>query len=303
MPASFVQAFENAGFDQNFDSHGEPHPWLMVPLGGFNHAVLQWSSGLSLRLRDTQIVTMETFPTPIPQMTRVRLRGLQAGETVLEVMEPGRNAAVARLDLSVLPKKTVQASFHFLTDAEGHISSRMGEAEQVWFTPMRGPMTMRTRPRSAQSMLQCVQQCLKELNDIFPPQTNISFVLRNLGQAHVNRDLHDHVQASSLDLMRRVRMLKDPSARVNVFFIWDLVVPRLRMVGYAPRGDNICLVDDQTLYVGHDVTHEVGHILLRPLRFHHFTGPAFNHMLMSRWSDPAARFIPKRQAIHMNRRA
>lgn len=274
----------------------------MVPLGGFNYADLQWSSGLSLRMRNTQIATAQTVPGP--GRTRVRVDGLQVGETALEVVEPGRSAPVARLDISVLPKKTVRIGFHFLTDNQGHVTNRMGETSQGFVLPMRGPARVRRRPRNAQSMAQCVQECLTELDNIYTPQTNVGFALQNLGLAVINRNLGAHVQAS-FDLKRRLRLLRDLSARINVFFIWDIVVPREHAVGLAmaPLSDNICLVDDETPLVGQTVAHEVGHILLRPLRFHHFTSAASRHMLMHEDESPDSRTIPKQQAIHMNRQA
>jgi hypothetical protein len=276
----------------------------MVPVDGYNHVDLQWSPGLSLRLRDTDIAALETFS--IFGRTRVRVRGLRPGETALEVVGPGEGSIVSRLDLTVLPRKTLAASFHFVSDVAGHATSRMGPNVQLFMTGMTGSaMATRTRPRNARSMAECVEFCLKELNDIFVPQTNVNFALRNFGQTHVDRDLGGRVNAESFDLRKRLRRLKDTGARINVFFVWDVMLPGHHAVGVAqrPLREGICLVDDETPDVGVTVAHEVGHVLLSPLVFHHFVNAATDRMLMHRAGSALSRAIPKRQAIHMNRQA
>jgi hypothetical protein len=297
VPAAFLQASENAGFDGN----AEPHPWLMVPRNGINHVNLHWSAGLSLRMRNPQIARFETFASQ--GRTRVAVHGLEQGGTSLDVIAPGLGAPVATLDVSVFLRKTVTVGFHFVNDQERHVTNRM-DSEQVFVTSLPGsPMHVVVRPLRSHRMLQSVNECLKDLNDIFTPQTNLTFSLRWLGQSVVATDLGDRVYRSA-SLLHRLRTLKDHTSRINVFFVWDLELQGVSgTIGTAlrPLSDGICVVDDRANPVGVTVAHEVGHLLLDGLAFHHFARAADSRMLMHTRTSVGSRKIPKRHAIHMHR--
>lgn len=299
MPATFRQVSNNSGFDAD----ATPRPWLMVPLNGSDYVKLEWSTNLSLQMRDPGIAGFQTFP--VAGETRVQVNGLRSGNTTLEVRAQGIQVPVAALDIAVFERKPLGISFHFVNDRAGHVTNRM-ESEQVFVTSRPGsPMTVYVRPQGSAAMMRCVNECMKDLNDIYTPQTNLTFELRHFGQTVIDGDLTDQVHAS-IGLLNKLRMLKDHSARINVFFVWDFVVQGLPgATGRAlrPLPEGICIVDDQANLIGVTVAHEVGHILLHGLAFHHFENALDNRMLMFQRTSPFTRKIPKAQAIHMHQRA
>src|SRR5262245_42664962 len=127
MPAKFEGVLTEYGFDKNATPS-----WLMVPDKGFKRIRLTNAANVTLSSTSPSIATIEEAPSSkVSDLNREFLiNGKMKGTTFIEARQGG--ALVARLEVAVKVKKTVNVAFNFVEDNAGHKTSRTAASISNW---------------------------------------------------------------------------------------------------------------------------------------------------------------------------
>lgn len=157
MSIKFEAILENYGFD----SSATPE-WLMIPLE--DHKPIWLVDGAGLTVTSTapgiaSVVVEDKTAPALPTWRVLTIRGNMAGRTFIEVRR-GREL-VKRLEVSVKPPITLKISFHFVSDEAGNTTKR---------TPQE------------------LDEMMFWLNQIYTPQTNITFQKNNYQPLKISKN-------------------------------------------------------------------------------------------------------------------
>jgi hypothetical protein len=217
MTITFEPILDNYGFDDSAFP-----PWMMVgvrsslPIWVLNAAgatVVSRSPGIASvafeeptpnqgRFGSTQIASTAQAAQTLTARRIMRIKGHAVGRTTVDISQAGR--VVGQLEVAVKPAVTLSITFHFVSDS----------ATPVAHSTQRTPAELR--------------EMMAILNGIYTPQTNIQFVMRrdkplklkgDLGAA-VNFNMNNRGEWMRGHEWSLVTANRDPSAHINVFFVW-----------------------------------------------------------------------------------
>ena len=240
------------GFDDSV------HPcWQMIPLDGEKNVYLDDAAETTVEIVNPKIAAVsEIAPDNLPgrQKRLFKIIGKSYGNTFLEVRKDG--IPKTKLEISVKTLKSVGLSFNFVTDKTGRTTDKNSSNVLTW---------------------------VKALNEIYEPQTNITFVHRSTRLVTINNNLGseiDSIDAKS-DIgweWEAVVKERDASADVNIFLVWKINQSSSQETSF-PKGitwEKDCMISDYkktTLELEIiAIAHEIGHALGIPGE-QHFTHP------------------------------
>ena len=180
-----------------FDTSVAPH-WQMVPLDGEKIVYLENAAGMSVQILNAKVaqVSEETTTANVqrPQKRVFKLTGKSHGTTLLEVRKD--NVLKTSLEIDVKKPKSFGLAFNFVTDKTGR-------------TTVKNPSN--------------VPEWLEALNEIYQPQTNVSFIHRRTKIVPINNNLGSEIDSIDAnfsgwewDVIVKER---DVSADINLFFV------------------------------------------------------------------------------------
>lgn len=267
MDVRFEPVLDNYGFDTT----AMPE-WLMVPVG--DDKPIWLVNGADLTVTSTapgiaSVTVAKDIVATRPTWRTLRIKGKMQGRAFIEVRQG--NQIIKRLQVSVKPPITLKISFHFVSD----------NAKPINHATNRKPEEL--------------DEMIFWLNQIFTPQTNITFQKKNHFLLKFNRDMGDAVNYNT-DYQGRpiaghewelVTAKRDVTAHLNVFFVWkNEFVTKTKQgklekgggaIGYSVGGRD-CLVEDWDGRMDRDndgeydngsptwenarmLAHEIGHLL------------------------------------------
>jgi hypothetical protein len=233
----------------------------IVPLNGEGKVVVRNAVGHFVASGDPDVAFVVNPVEPAlkhvlvtQNQQEIRIHGVRADDAFifLNPFPPSRpdekiTNGLAVLEVTVLPPVTIKVLFHFVQGPSGVITAR-GEDKRTLF--------------------------LKRLNDVYPPQANITFQF--LGAGSTRRPIagltspgvrvDDKKATPDFNLIANAR---NPGADVNVFFVGKLIIdPPLTGFSTIPPdpalGDfRLSIVDDDAdpdddFVVEHEVCHTLG---------------------------------------------
>lgn len=243
MSARFVQHDRLMGFDPNAGFPGQA--WQMVPRGGTRDVHLDGAAGFTVRSMIPQTATIRELTPATAQRRTFRISGLTTGTCHIDAWSASE---WKRLYVSVLPKKTIKLTFHYVHDIAGH-GTRRSEGEE------NGLMLQAYRILGAQA-------------NVWPE------VERVVPRVELQHDLGTVVcdDAGSGDdlILANATLLSYPNC-LNVFFVHEFERTAARCTDahngidttnattYLRRGVSICLLEDNV--TNETLAHEIGHYL------------------------------------------
>ncbi len=251
---NFNPAFEKYQELYGFDDSVKPH-WQMVPLSGEKKVYLANAEGMTVSAIDSKIIQISEIAensNALPHKKRLfSIRGNSYGTTFVEVRK--NNLLMTKLEVAVKKPKIVSLAFNFVSDKTG---------------------------RKTKKLLCDVQDWLDGLNEIYEPQTNVSFIRRSTNTIKIENNLGPEIdftdaKGSSWESDTIIRK-GDESADINLFFIWK-IVDRWEGEAYFPKGKtsmstSSCFVGDAFFRNDENeiivMAHEIGHALGIPGYMH-----------------------------------
>ena len=280
----FSPAIANFGFDDR------AWPRLqVVPVG--ETRTISYSSVRELVPRISGKPYIQIFPSCPTARSHggvLTVKGVAPGEDKIVWVRGGgfRDGVVGfrTLRFLVLEKVTLKVTFNFVTD-----------------TAEEGADANKTkRPPGEVAEIVC------KANAILQPQMNLELSQKASRPVTVDRPLGKQVSLDNEDTNGNIKAIKakgDPSADLNVFFLWDLVLGKSKQgqddVGLARASDPTVIVDDlakstddAALALAHETLHVYGasHV-------------ASDEHLMAESYVGGGKFIPSSVALHCHRLA
>jgi hypothetical protein len=233
--------------------HDPKENWQMVPLNNTRGVTLMGGVGLNITVKNKvgfwEGVTLEEESDLKGKYERrIRLKGVQVGEYVLEARNTNR-AVMAKLDLQVIREREVKIAYYSVADSGGHRANEAvaGKAEQL-HNLARG---------------------------IILPQANVKLTYLGYFPTRVSpKNLGDQVNVddSSGDLRA---IGSHQNAELQVYFVWDILdkdspqVKKAGALGKPPPGLPGVTKGDVTLIstmhnkdIHKTLAHEIGHFLV-----------------------------------------
>jgi hypothetical protein len=201
------------------------------------------------------------------------VEGKRRGQGTLTVKSDSNEAS---MKVWVRDARSVSVSFHFVQDIGPDGKSRQRSS---WNPAAAG-------------------QWIARLNDIYTPQTNISFTLLSAAPFPVNQRLPDRLaltQWLSLGIKPKV------SAVVNIFLVGTWIGDKNDPLGSFIKTTKDIVVDDRTTQdeIVTVMAHEIGHLLGASVNFGH-PEPADKSFLMTTLDWRQGAHIPQEYAQHFN---
>lgn len=201
------------------------------------------------------------------------VEGRRRGQGTLTVKSDKNEA---RMKVWVRDAKSVSVAFHFVHD----LGPDGGSRQRSSWTPA------------------AASQWMKRLNDIYTPQTNISFTLRTAAPLPVKQKLPDR-----LALAQWVALGIKPTAGavVNIFLVGTWIGDRNDPLGSFIKASRDIVVDDRITLdeIVTTMAHEIGHLLGASVNFGH-PEPADRSFLMTTLDWRQGAHIPQDYAQHFN---
>lgn len=229
---------------EGFDPTVWPH-WQMVPARGERRVRLLDSEGLEVVSTNTLVCTAEEVPAEaaLPGVPEFILRGDLRGRAFIQARKGKR--VFTQLQVGVKARKRVKATFHFVRDRAGHTTTR--------------------NPAQLDGLV-------SRANDILTPQANVEIVKHGTRNTFINVDLGNVVRFqvdaagrfTSVDEWHLVTAKADPSADLNVFFVWEYEQDDTPDIDDTAAGtlDGNCIFEDVISRPAEStLAHETGHFL------------------------------------------
>lgn len=292
MPTPQWKTITGMGFEHSsgFDKNATP-PWLMVGSRKDKYLELDFAAGKLVKSNTPQIADIKEVISMGGQSRLFNITGKRPDRRParIEVRDPTTNRLESVLEVSVKNERPMSISFHFVEDKAGDMTTRKFED---------------------------VGDIIKELDDIYYPQTNIKFRLEHSSYLKLDIDLGDVVDARTDEkgyllsgeafiygkqMWRKIFAKNDRSAYFNVYFV-PTETPNNRNDLLFYDGFN-CVIEDGTVVPEFVLAHAIGRILgcaptSRADQQHHlmFWGTATAKYFTAR----DANFIPKEWVNRMN---
>lgn len=280
----FSPAIANFGFDDR------AWPRLQVIPAGETRTV-SYSSVRELVPRISGKPFIQIFPSCPTARSRggvLTVKGVAPGEDKIVWVRGGnfRDGVIGfrTLRFLVLEKVALKVTFNFVTD-----------------TAEEGAEANKTKRPIGE-----VGEIVRKANAILQPQMNLELSEKASRPITVDRPLGKQVSLDNDDTNGNIKAMKakgDPSADLNVFFLWDLVLGKSKQgqddVGLARASDPTVFVDDlarstddAALALAHETLHVYGasHV-------------ASDEHLMAESYVGGGKFIPSSVALHCHRLA
>lgn len=242
----FSVCFEEITPKHGFDNTVNP-PWLVVPVHNSPdqnevRVTVEPATACPLLFFCVEDAS-KAVPTPtsasgFPQT--LVLSGLDKGHTVLKVRSQSPTGTVcATLNVCVRDKKTISVDFHFMSDSNGHGTTRLPAEADAFIAAM---------------------------NAIWTPQANVVFEKGTVDSPMVTADLGSVVEwypanpANEWDDVVAHRLGGPP----DVYFVWEYEqdgTPATDNADAAQLGGDILFEDAAENETGETLAHEMGHYL------------------------------------------
>ena len=266
--ASFERIFDMQGFDK-------VARWQMVPLGGVRYVALRSGKGLTVT-STTPAVHVEEIPrSEVPAGRSASINGADriflitgrtGGPATLEAKSASGGVLKARLQVDVKSKKSLLASFTFVSDTGGHTSLRNSLSAASW---------------------------VNGINDVFGGQANIFLTLLRTRTITIPMDLGVKFIWPP-DRTPRQQVLydlfvsrEDPHADVNFYLVWNFGLEGEGGDTEGACSGRVIFIEDKVHDTALTMAHELGHYL----GAEHHGGARDVHHLMHPYST--GRHIPK----------
>ena len=328
MSLAFSEVWRDSGVDEGSKAHPAA---VMVPAKGANlvmltgaSAQLQFKPDPHFTVREvtrTSKAAIQTAKREVPELAMrsksedaagpfvlMPLFGEMMGELFAREM-PGR-----KLD-DALARATSTSTRLLLVEGKrrglGRLTVKSGGREasmQVWVRDSRSIQTSfhfvqdigpdgKARPRSIWQAA-AASQWIARLNDIYTPQTNISFKLHAAAPLPVPQTLPDRL---ALDQWLPLAIKARGGAAANVFLVGNWIGDGNDPLGSFIKATKDIVVDDHKTHddIITTIAHEIGHLLGASVNFGH-PDPAEKGFLMTTLNWRRGAHIPQAYAQHFN---
>ena len=328
MSLAFSEVWRDSGVDEGSKAHPAA---VMVPAKGANlvmltgaSAQLQFKPDPHFTVREvtrTSKAAIQTAKREVPELAMrsksedaagpfvlMPLFGEMMGELFAREM-PGR-----KLD-DALARATSTSTRLLLVEGKrrghGRLTVKCGSSEasmQVWVRDSRSIQTSfhfvqdigpdgKARQRSIWQAA-AASQWIARLNDIYTPQTNISFKLHAAAPLPVPQTLPDRL---ALDQWLPLAIKARGGAAANVFLVGNWIGDGNDPLGSFIKATKDIVVDDHKTHddIITTIAHEIGHLLGASVNFGH-PDPAEKGFLMTTLNWRRGAHIPQAYAQHFN---